>query len=529
MKDFVRLFNQLDQTTKTNKKVAVLKSYFDTATDMDKLWTIAILSHRRPKRSVRTALLREWAAAEANLPLWLFEESYHIVGDLAETIALVHPNLESKNDKSLTEWIQFIIDLKPLSDEDQKEKVRWAWNQLDERERFVFNKLLTGGWRVGLSQKLMTRALAQHAEVEENTLTHRLMGDWRAETSDYHDLVEATNVADQLSKPYPFYLAYALEGEPREIGSPEEWLAERKWDGIRGQIIIRDGELFVWSRGEELVTDKFPEFQDLTEALPNGTVLDGEIIPFKNGKPLSFSTMQTRISRKNVSKAILKSAPIVMIAYDILELNGEDLREKPQVERRKLLEQLLQNHPTEKLLISELVDFSNWNDLVKERLKSRENNVEGLMLKRKDSTYKIGRKKGDWWKWKVDPLTIDAVMIYAMRGHGRRANLYTDYTFAVWDDEKLVPFAKAYSGLTDKEINRVDAFVKKNTVDKFGPVRSVKAELVFEIAFEGIAKSSRHKSGVALRFPRIHRWREDKPAAEANTMDDLNKILAEFG
>ena len=324
-------------------------------------------------------------------------------------------------------------------------------------------------------------------------------------------------------------MAYALEGEPREIGSPEEWLAERKWDGIRGQIIIRDGELFVWSRGEELVTDKFPEFQDLTEALPNGTVLDGEIIPFKNGKPLSFSTMQTRISRKNVSKAILKSAPIVMIAYDILELNGEDLREKPQVERRKLLEQLLQNHPTEKLLISELVDFSNWNDLVKERLKSRENNVEGLMLKRKDSTYKIGRKKGDWWKWKVDPLTIDAVMIYAMRGHGRRANLYTDYTFAVWDDEKLVPFAKAYSGLTDKEINRVDAFVKKNTVDKFGPVRSVKAELVFEIAFEGIAKSSRHKSGVALRFPRIHRWREDKPAAEANTMDDLNKILAEFG
>lgn len=529
MKDFVQLFEQLDQTTKTNKKVAALKQYFDAASDEDKLWTIAILSHRRPKRSVRTALLREWASESANLPLWLFEETYHIVGDLAETIALIHPNLESKNDKTLSEWIHFIIDLKPLSDEEQKEEVLWVWNQLNEKERFVFNKLITGGWRVGLSQKLMTRALAQHAEVEENSLTHRLMGNWRAETTTYQELIESSNPADQLSKPYPFYLAYAVEGEVQELGDVEDWQAEWKWDGIRGQIIIRNNELFVWSRGEELVTDKFPEFQELVEALPNGTVLDGEIIPFQDGKPLSFATMQTRISRKNVSKAILKSAPIVMIAYDILEFEGQDLRETPMVERRKILEKLVQNQESEKLLISEVLELNSWEKLIEVRTKSRENNAEGLMLKRKDSTYKIGRKKGDWWKWKVDPLTIDAVMIYAMRGHGRRANLYTDYTFAVWDGEKLVPFAKAYSGLTDKEIKRVDSFVKKNTVDKFGPVRSVTPELVFEIAFEGIAKSSRHKSGVALRFPRIHRWREDKPAKEANTMEDLNKLLAEFG
>jgi DNA ligase-1 len=375
----------------------------------------------------------------------------------------------------------------------------------------------------------MTRALAQHAEVEENALTHRLMGNWRAETTTYEELIESSNPADQLSKPYPFYLAYAVEGEVQELGNVADWQAEWKWDGIRGQIIIRNNELFVWSRGEELVTDKFPEFQELLEALPNGTVLDGEIIPFKEGKPLNFATMQTRISRKNVSKAILKSAPIVMIAYDILELDGQDLRETPMEERRKLLVQLVKNQESEKLMLSQVLDLNSWEKLIEIRSTSRENNAEGLMLKRKDSTYKIGRKKGDWWKWKVDPLTIDAVMIYAMRGHGRRANLYTDYTFAVWDGEKLVPFAKAYSGLTDKEIKRVDAFVKKNTVDKFGPVRSVTPELVFEIAFEGIAKSSRHKSGVALRFPRIHRWREDKPAGEANTMEDLMKMLAEFG
>ena len=467
MKDFVQLFEQLDQTTKTNKKVAALKSYFDAADDMDKLWTIAILSHRRPKRSVRTALLREWASEAANLPLWLFEESYHIVGDLAETIALIHPNLESKNDKSLSEWVQFIIYLKPLIDEEQKEKVLWVWNNLNEKERFVFNKLLTGGWRVGLSKKLMTRALAQHAEVEENSLTHRLMGNWRAETTTYHELIESSDPADQYSKPYPFYLAYALEGEPQNLGDVSEWQAEWKWDGIRGQIIIRNNELFVWSRGEELMTDKFPEFQELVEALPNGTVLDGEIIPFKDGKPLNFATMQTRISRKNVSKAILKSAPIVMIVYDILEFEGKDLRETPMKERRQILERMVKKQKSCTLMLSKVLELDSWNKLIEVRTTSRENNAEGLMLKRKDSTYKIGRKKGDWWKWKVDPLTIDAVMIYAMRGHGRRANLYTDYTFAVWDGEKLVPFAKAYSGLTDKEIKRVDAFVKNNTVDKF--------------------------------------------------------------
>jgi len=535
MKDFVHLFIQLDQTTKTLKKVAALVDYFNGANERDKLWTIAILSHRRPKRTVRTALLREWSAEAANVPLWLFEESYHIVGDLAETMALMHPNLKSKQDKSLSDWIDFIIALKDLEEEiaqasgkpmqTRKEKVLWAWNQLNETERFVFNKLMTGGWRVGVSQKLMTRALAIHSGIEENTLSHRLMGDWRAETTTYHQLIVESDPADQISQPYPFYLAYGIEGEPRELGDISEWIAERKWDGIRGQLIVREGQLFVWSRGEELVTDKFPEFEVLAKMLPNGTVIDGEIIAFDNGHPLDFNILQSRIGRKNVSKAILKKAPVLMIAYDLLELDGVDIRENPLHLRRGELEKLVQELASEKLLISELVAFDNWEKLAEERANSRQHHAEGLMLKHKKGTYKVGRKKGDWWKWKVDPLTIDAVMIYAMRGHGRRANLYTDYTFAVWKGEELVPFTKAYSGLTDKEINQVDAFVKKNTVDRFGPVRSVKPELVFEIAFEGISRSSRHKSGVALRFPRMYRWRKDKPATEANSLEDLEKLL----
>jgi len=539
MKNFVHLFTQLDQTTKTLKKVAALVDYFNEASDTDKLWTIAILSHRKPKRSVRTALLREWSASAANIPFWLFEGSYHIVGDLAETMALMHPNLVSKHDKSLSEWIDFIIDLKDLEEQvttssgeslhTKKEKVLWAWNQLDETERFVFNKLMTGGWRVGVSQKLMTRALAKHSGIEENTLSHRLMGNWRAETTTYHQLIVESDPADKISQPYPFYLAYALEGKPEQLGNTDAWIAERKWDGIRGQLIVRENQLFVWSRGEELVTDKFPEFEALTNVLPNGTVIDGEIIAFENGQPLGFNVLQSRIGRKNVSKAILKKAPVLMIAYDLLEINGIDIREKPMHFRRNELEKLVKEGASEKLLISSLVEFGNWEELVKERANSRQHHAEGLMLKHKDGTYKVGRKKGDWWKWKVDPLTIDAVMIYAMRGHGRRANLYTDYTFAVWKDDELVPFTKAYSGLTDKEINEVDAFVKRNTVDRFGPVRSVKPVLVFEIAFEGIARSSRHKSGVALRFPRMFRWRKDKPANEANTLDDLEKLLNLYG
>jgi len=343
-------------------------------------------------------------------------------------------------------------------------------------------------------------------------------------------LIRAENPLDDISRPYPFYLAYALEGEPENLGSPADWQLERKWDGIRGQLIVREDNLFVWSRGEELVTDKFPEYHPLAKLLPNGVVIDGEILPFKDGKPLTFNVLQTRIGRKNVTKKILESAPVILMAYDLLEYEGKDIRQTPLRERRALLEKVLAENPTHGLiLLSEIVDVDQWQQAAEVRADSRAHFSEGLMVKRLDSDYKIGRKKGDWWKWKVDPLTIDAVMIYAQQGSGRRANLYTDYTFAVWDEEKLVPFAKAYSGLTDKEFNKITAWVRKNTKERFGPVRSVKPELVFELAFEGINASSRHKSGVALRFPRMLRWRTDKKIEEANTLADLKKMLEVYG
>ena len=530
MNEFAQLFLQLDQTTKINPKVAALANYFANASEADKLWTIAILSHRRPKRTVNTTLLRTWAAEVSQVPQWLFEETYHIVGDLAETIAHILPAPEKASNHSLSYWIEYIQALGGLEEAKRKAKVQAAWNQLRGAERFIFNKLITGGFRMGVSQKLMVRALAKYTEIDENILAHRLMGNWTPQTSNFQKLILEADPQEDISKPYPFYLAYALDEEPEELGDLEDWQVERKWDGIRGQIIIREEAVFVWSRGEELVTEKFPEFHDLAKQLPSGTVLDGEIMPFQNGQPLPFNVLQTRIGRKQVTKNILKKAPVILIAYDLLECEGEDIRSKPMAERRSLLEALLEQFPTDGIvLLSDLVEAKDWETLKAERAQSRVHFSEGLMLKKKDSPYQSGRKRGDWWKWKVDPLTIDAVMIYAQRGHGRRANLFSDFTFAVWNGDQLVPFTKAYSGLTDKEFNEITAWVRNNTIERFGPVRSVKPTHVFEIAFEGIQKSTRHKSGVALRFPRISRWRKDKPLAEANTLEDLQQLLLIYG
>ncbi len=529
MKKVALLFTQLDQTTKTNAKVDALAQYFAQADEQDRLWTIAILSHRRPKRTVKTSQLREWAAELSALPQWLFEDSYHVVGDLAETIALVLPKPSSSSTQNFTYWINFIKSLADLEEEEKAKQVKAAWFSLSYEERFIFNKLITGGFRVGVSQKLMVKALSKYTGIEENQLAHRLMGNWTPDDTTFQDLILSENPLDDISKPYPFYLAYALDVKFEDLGSPDDWQAERKWDGIRGQIIIREGEIFVWSRGEELVTDKFPEYKPLAQLLPNGTVLDGEILPFKEGKPLSFNELQTRIGRKNVTKKILQNVPVVLMVYDLLEYNGEDIRTRSLHDRRGLLEELVDQYPTDGiLLLSDTLNAQSWEELAAIRETSRQHHSEGLMLKRKDSIYQAGRKRGDWWKWKVDPLVIDAVLIYAQRGHGRRANLYTDYTFAVWDEDRLVPFTKAYSGLTDKEFQEVTDYVKKNTIERFGPVRSVTPNLVFEIAFEGINASTRHKSGVALRFPRMSRWRKDKPKEEANTLADLKAMLKQY-
>ena len=530
MKRFATLIEAIDATNKTNETVAALAYYFTQAPDEDKLWTIAILSHRRPKRPVNTTQLREWATEISSIPLWLFEESYHIVGDLAETIALVLPKAEEPTEKSLSEYIHEIIALGPLSESEKRQYLQDNWLRLGYYERFVFNKIITGGFRIGVSQKLMTRALSRATGIDEDILAYKLMGNWTPQTTTFQQLVLEERPEDYLSKPYPFYLAYAVEDDfQQDLGAIEDWSFEHKWDGIRAQVILREGDIFVWSRGEELVTDKYPEFQLFLSELPSGTVLDGEILPYKDGKIGDFQELQTRIGRKNLSKALLEKTPVALVAYDLLEWAGEDIRPLPFSERRSLLERLFEkyNCADMNLYLSEGMEFSSWKDAEKERSLSREKRSEGLMIKKKNAPYGVGRKKGDWWKWKVDPFTIDAVLTYAMRGHGRRANLYTDYTFALWKDDELITFAKAYSGLTDAEFREVDAWIKKNTMERFGPVRSVVPHHVFEIAFEGIARSKRHKSGIATRFPRIVRWRKDKPIEEANTLEDLKALLPE--
>ncbi len=533
MKSFARLIERLDGTNKTNEKVAFLAEYFQQAEDRDKVWTIAILSHRRPPRPVNHTLLRLWATEVAGLPPWLFEESYHIVGDLAETIALIVSGEGSGELPPLHRYMQDMIALRRKEEGLKRAYLREQWKRMDFYSCFVFNKLITGGFRIGVSQKLMTRALSRATGVDEDILAYRLTGNWDPSQVDFHEFFVQGEAADVHSKPYPFYLAYALENRVEKLGDVREWAIEHKWDGIRSQVIIRNGEVFVWSRGEELITDSFPEFQGLHARLPDGTVIDGEILPFPEGKLGNFRDLQTRLGRKAVGPSVLKKMPVILRAYDLMEFEGRDLRDKAYRQRRELLEGLLARIEDSDipLDLSQRMHPSDWEQVAGERERARELGSEGLMLKRLDSPYRIGRKKGDWWKWKVDPLTIDAVLTYAMRGHGRRSNLFTDYTFALWKDgedgkPELITFAKAYSGLTDEEFRELDRWIKKNTLERFGPVRSVSPEHVFELAFEGIAHSKRHKSGVATRFPRILRWRKDKKAEEANHLDDVMTLIS---
>jgi DNA ligase-1 len=528
---FAALVTQISSSTKTNDKLEALAEYFTLAEDKDKVWVIAIFSGRRPKRIVSSTLLSEWCIELANLPPWLFLECYSTVGDLGETIALLLPETLSKEYKgeSLSYYLEKFIEIEKQDEAIRKKFILESWNLMNTNERFVFNKLITGNFRIGVSQKMMVNALSKIVELSSSVIAHRISGNWDPVTTTFSQLLSEDAVSADYSKPYPFYLAYALEEDPSTLGDPTEWQAEWKWDGIRGQVIKRNNELYVWSRGEELMTEKFPEYFILKDLLPEGVVLDGEIIPAENGKPLPFAVLQTRIGRKNITKKQLLDAPICFFAYDLLEYNSEDWREKTLTERRLQLEKILAPVNQRSIQLSEIISFTDWDQLADMRKTSREMNSEGIMLKRKNSIYQVGRKRGDWWKWKIEALTIDCVMVYAQKGSGRRSNLYTDYTFAVKDGDNLVIFTKAYSGLTDKEFAQVDNFVKRNSIEKFGPVRTVKPELVFEIAFEGIAASNRHKSGVALRFPRISKWRKDKKVDEINTIEDLKAMLKMYG
>jgi DNA ligase-1 len=527
---FARLLTELGETGSTREKTDLLVNYFKAASASDLAWTLGLFTGRKLKRQIRTRQLAEWLTEWRGIPGWLFEESYHHVGDLAETLSL----LDASNDVGtpegdLSDFMSRLQEMPQLTDEQKGAWIRESWSRMDKSQKFVFNKLLTGGFRVGVSAQLVIQALAKVYDTEPAVIAHRISGDWDPSLTDADAMLRGEGRSFDLSRPYPFFLAYPVEDGPETLGHPAEWHAEWKWDGIRGQVILRSGTWSVWSRGEELMTDKFPEFDAWRMRLPNGTVLDGEIMAMREGKPLPFSLLQTRIGRTRLSARSLKDAPVGFMAFDVLESDGEDWRMRPYSERRARLLELVEVVGDPGLQCSETVAFGDWEELTLRRREARERGSEGLMLKRMDSSYQAGRRRGDWWKWKLEPMTVDAVLVYAQKGHGRRSNLYTDYTFAVRDGDRLVVFAKAYSGLTDKEFREVDAFVKRNAIEKFGPVRTVKPELVFEIAFEGISKSKRHKAGIAVRFPRIHRWRTDKKIEEINTLEDLRNLLFQYG
>jgi DNA ligase-1 len=526
MQAFAALYAELDNTTRTNRKLKALTAYLRQVSPADAAWAVHFLIGRRPRRAVSTRKLAQWAGEMAGVPEWLFEACYYTVGDLAETIALLLPPAGESTRVPLRTWVEaHLLPLAALDDSAQKEAMQSAWRQMDATQRLVWNKLITGEFRIGVSQRLITRALAEVSGAEAALIAHRLMGDWTPSADFFQTLISRTEGDSGHSRPYPFFLAYPLDRTLEKLGAPREWLAEWKWDGIRAQVIRRNGQVFIWSRGEELVTTAFPELAAASGQLPEGSVLDGEILAFKEDGPLGFGILQRRLGRKRADARIMAAAPVTLMAYDLLEFEGQDWRNRPLSERRRRLETMVTALRDQLIRLSPEVMLDDWESLAHAMQESRSRGVEGIMLKRRDSAYQVGRKRGDWWKWKVDPYRIDAVLIYAQPGHGRRSGLYTDYTFAVWQGEHLVPVAKAYSGLSDAEIREVDRYIRANTVERYGPVRAVKPELVFELAFEGIQRSTRHKSGVAVRFPRIARRRMDKTAREADTLETLEALL----
>lgn len=534
MKRFVELFEALDRTTKTNAKVSALVAYFRDAEPRDAAWAVYFLTGQRLKRLVGTRELREWTGEFSGLPAWLVEDSYEHVGDLAETMALLipEPDMPSDDLPALHRMVEeHIRPLAGMTDEARRAEVSAQWRRLPGTARFLYNKLITGALRVGVSKRLVTRALAELAGVDPGLTAHRLMGDWQPTPDNFRRLLaEEGEGGRDHATPYPFFLASPLEAEPAALGVAADWHAEWKWDGIRAQLIRRAGETILWSRGEERLDGRFPEIEQAAADLPDGIVIDGEVMAWQSGAdedgPLPFSVLQTRIGRKKPGAKTLSQAPAALLAFDLLEFEGRDLRAHRLKHRLELMAQVAAA-TGDAIRVSERVDFDSWDELPELRASSRERGVEGLMLKRTDSSYQVGRKRGDWWKWKVDPYTFDGVLLYAQPGHGRRSGLFTDYTFAVHSGNDLVPVAKAYSGLKQDEIDELDRWIRRHTRERFGPVRSVEPVHVFELAFEGIARSSRHKSGIALRFPRIHRWRRDLGVDDADRLEDLERLLGE--
>ncbi|MGL5081079.1 MAG: ATP-dependent DNA ligase [Microcoleaceae cyanobacterium] len=549
MQRFTQLFQEIDATTSINAKVEALQRYFQAESPQNMVWAIYLFLGKTRKRLVTSKTLRQVFIQVVNLPQWLFEECHAQVGDSAETIALLlnsasivrHPavrqqTLEATEELAagrippLHQWMEQIIpQVKTVDSEEALNHliVSW-WSMLGEMEVFVLNKVLTGGFRVGVSEKLVLRALAKQYNLPESVLAHRLMGNFEPTLEFFQQLIGQASEADSPSRPYPFFLASPLEAAQfQRVENCSQWRAEWKWDGIRAQVIRRGGEAFIWSRGEDAIAPQFPELGKFFLTLPDGLVLDGEIVCWKKGQPLDFNVLQKRLGRKRVTQKVMTDYPVRFIAYDLLEWQGQDIRGQAWSDRRQLLATLVQPLESEQIGLSESFPFETWDALEHLRSQSRQRGAEGLMLKAIDSPYLVGRKRGYWWKHKVDPLSLDAVLLYTQAGTGKRANLFTDYTFALWQGEELVPFAKAYSGLGNSEIAALDRWIRQHTLERFGPVRSVDPIQVFEIAFEGIARSDRHKSGISVRFPRILRWRKDKPAQEADTLESALELLQE--
>ncbi|MGJ4728888.1 cisplatin damage response ATP-dependent DNA ligase [Luteimonas sp. SDU101] len=589
MRRFAALYRELDRSTATLDKRAALVRYFREAPPRDAAWALHLLSGGKiagaKKRIANTRELREWIAAEARLPDWLVDDSYDQVGDLAETLALLLDDPAAPGeDVPLWDWIE--RRLLPVANRDpelRRAVVVGAWRSLCFDERLLFNKLLTGALRVGVSQRMVQQALAEMSGVDIARIAQRMLGSWQPTPQFLATLLSQEELESDREQPYPFFLATPLEaalrapaadagadadaqrppdqgeadaraardiaeaaivtvegGEDagpstlandpaaveRALGPIADWLLEWKWDGIRLQLIRRGGEVALWSRGEERLDGRFPEIEHAAMALPRDCVLDGELLAWRPDEddPLPFTALQTRIQRRKPGAKTLADTPVRVQVYDLLELDGEDWRQRPQQARRAALDALLARHRDPRIVASPLVEAVDWPAAAALREQARARGVEGLMLKRRDAPYQSGRKRGDWWKWKIDPLSIDAVLIYAQSGHGRRSTLYTDYTFGLWDGDTLVPVAKAYSGLDDAQILRLDRWIRGNTLERFGPVRSVPGVHVFELGFEAVNRSTRHKSGIAVRFPRILRWRHDKPAAEADRLDTLRAL-----
>lgn len=535
MHRFAQLFDAIDRTTSTNAKIAAMAGYFSEAPSADAAWAVFFLTGRRLKRLVPYAAIHDWTLSATELPSWLLQECYSVVGDGAETAALVLDQLPSSTDDealSLAAWVEErIVTLRGMDPDSQRQRVTRWWAPLDRLQRFVLLKMVTGELRVGVSQTLVVRALAEAAGLPVATIAARLMGDWTPSAEWFTSLLSQQATDTDHSRPYPFFLASPLDSDPATLGVPSDWVIEWKWDGIRAQLVRRGGAVHLWSRGEELITHRFPEIAAAATHLPEGVVLDGEVLAFRDDRPMPFSALQQRIGRQKLVAQMARTVPVVFMTYDILEEGGCDVRERPLVERRAQLSALLAARADDAggggrvLRVSPIVAATSWSELADQRRESRGRGVEGLMLKRGASAYGVGRRRGDWWKWKIDPYTIDAVLIYAQPGSGKRASLLTDYTFGVWHEGELVPIAKAYSGLSNEEIGEMDRWIRRHTVERFGPVRHVEPVHVFELGFEGIARSPRHRSGIAVRFPRMLRWRKDKVAQEADTLDNVRRLL----